>query len=587
MEKTGRKSIIQNVFVRIFIAQILMQLVGIAGSVIDGMVTGQFLGEEAMAAFSFTSAVSMTVAMTGSVISMGTSVVCGKLLGKGEEEKTRHAFFAGATLAVFLAFALCAAVFVFAGPLASVLGAKGEVLAPCVAYLRGYAFAAPPIILVAFAVPIVQMEGKLTRLLLSVAVMTAGDIAADLLNVMVFHGGMFGMALATALSSLAAFFVVLPLFFRKKGIFTRPRFSLDFPAIKTILISGFPSAAAQCGRLLMVFVLNRMLMSVSGSLAVGAFGVITNAGNLLLVPGSAIGDTAQLLGGVLSGEEDRRGIVDLFRTGLKLGVLVNAVCIVFFEFQAPFLTGMFMQEGSGLRQYAIPGFRFYILCLIFYAVNGLYRCFCQGSGQTKRSLVITTLDCLVFPLAASLVILFLFGVPAVWLGQAAGEGMLTLGLFLWAKRLNAGCEGTEALIPFPKALGADHIAVLDRTIEKPDPEQAGTLSQDVWTFCLEMGADSRTAYHMSLAAEEIVDNVLKHGFRDGKRHRIEIRMIRKEDGWILRTRDDCTLFDPAQYLEQYTGDDPFANIGLKMLRAASRDIVYLNTLSLNNLIVTL
>ena len=90
---------------------------------------------------------------------------------------------------------------------------------------------------------------------------------------------------------------------------------------------------------------------------------------------------------------------------------------------------------------------------------------------------------------------------------------------------------------------------------------------------------------MSLAAEEAVGNVIEHGFSDGKPHSVEVRVSKKDAEWILRVRDDCRLFDPKKYMEQYTDEDPSANIGLKLLREIASDMAYVNALKLNNLMI--
>ena len=64
-------------------------------------------------------------------------------------------------------------------------------------------------------VPFLQMAGQSTLLVISVGVMTAADVILDLLNVKVFHGGMFGMGLASSLSYYAALLVAGIYFFSK------------------------------------------------------------------------------------------------------------------------------------------------------------------------------------------------------------------------------------------------------------------------------------------------------------------------------------------------------------------------------------
>lgn len=584
MKKT---SIISRLFHRVFVVQIMAQLIGIIGMVVDGMVTGKFLGEDAMAAYGFTSTVTMVIAICGSVLSMGTTMVCSRHLGEGNKSQIRHSFSAGFSMALVTGGFLFLIIFLFAIPAAKLMGAKDALIPLTADYLRGYAIAAPGVILTALLLPVMQMDGEMGRLLAAVAAMTVGDIAADILNVTVFHGGMFGMSLATAFSYLLALLVLLPHFFKKEIIFTRPSLIFDPQTAVQILRGGSANAATQGGRMLLTFILNRVLMAHSGSMAVGAHAVITSVANLCLVPGSALADTAQMLGGVLCGEEDREGIIRMMRTGLRLSVLINVPLIILFQFTAAPLVGMFYREGSGAISLVVSGFRFFTLSMVFYSINAIYRCFCQGSGQIREALILTLLDCLLFPLLAALFLEFTFGVPYFWLCSALGEGVLTGSIFLYFKKINSGTSGIESVTPFPKNLGADIQATYDTNISENNPEQAAVISAEIQKFCLDHGADSRTAFITALAAEEAAGNIIEHGFSDGKQHSVDVRVLKKSEGWILRLRDDCRLFDPTKYLEQYSSDAPAANIGLKMLRNMSTEIVYLSSLNLNNLIITI
>ena len=584
MKKT---SIISRLFQRVFVVQIMTQLIGIIGMVVDGMVTGKFLGEDAMAAYGFTSTVSMVIAICGSVLSMGTTMVCSRYLGKGDKNQIRHSFSAGFTMAVLTGIFLFLIIFLFAAPAAKLMGAKDALIPLAADYLRGYAIAAPGLILTALLLPVMQMDGEMGRLLAAVAAMTVGDIAADILNVTVFHGGMFGMSLATAFSYYLALLVLAPHFFKKEIIFTRPSFVFDSQTAVQILRGGSANAATQGGRMLLTFILNRVLMAHSGSTAVGAHAVITSAANLCLVPGSALADAAQMLSGVLCGEEDREGIVQMMRTGLRLCILINIPLMILFQFTAGPLVGMFYRQGSGAISLVVSGFRFFTLSMVFYSVNAIYRCFCQGSGQIREALILTMLDCLLCPLIAALFLEFTFGVPYFWLYSALGEGILTGSIFLYFRKLNSETSGIEAITPFPKNLGADIQAAYETAISENDPGQAAAVSAEIQNFCLEHGADPRTAFFTSLAAEEAAGNIIEHGFSDGKQHSVDVRVLKKSEAWILRLRDDCRLFDPIKYLEQYSSDSPAANIGLKILRNMSSDIVYLSSLNLNNLIITI
>ncbi len=584
MKKT---SIISKIFRRMFLVQIMIQLIGIIGNVIDGMVTGRFLGENAIVAYGLSVTVTLIIALCGSVLSMGTSMVCSKQLGEGNLKQTRHVFSACFTVTLIFSTLLLLIIFIFAEPIAKGLAASDEIIPLTADYLRGYAIAAPGIIFVAFLMPIMQMDGEMNRLMIAVVLMTAGDIAADLLNVTVFHGGMFGMALATAVSYYLALLILLLHFSKKEIIFTFPKPVFDLAVTRKMLRGGAANAASQLGRLVMTYALNLLLMKHSGVTAVTANAVIMSMANLCLVPGSAIADTAQVMAGVLCGEEDRRGIVQMVRTALKVAVLVNGTAILLFELSAVPLVGLFFNGSAEALPLTVIGFRFYVLTMIVYSVNAMYRCFCQGSGQIRKAFIITALDCLIFPLIAALVLELTLGAPAVWLAHVIGEGTLTLLIMAWLRKRNAGRSGLEAIVPLPKDFGHDILASIEYSFSEKDPHLLVARSQEVHEFCRNNEADPRTAFLLALFVEEAVGNIIEHGFNDRKRHSIDLRILRKKEGWVLRLRDDCVLFNPNKYMEQYTGKDPTENIGLKMIRGASKEIIYLNTLRLNNLIVYL
>ncbi|OON84868.1 hypothetical protein BXO88_15180 [Oribacterium sp. C9] len=585
MKEIRKTDIISNVFKSMFAVQIMTMFTGIVGSVVDGMVTGRFLGENAMASFGFTNSVSLAVAIVGGIMSTGTSVVCGKSIGKGELEDTRHSFYACFSAALAVSAILAFIIIAFAPLAARLMGAQGELVLLAADYIRGYGIACPGIIFVAFLMPVMQMDGEMNRLMMAVVIMTVGDIIADLLNVLVFHGGMFGMALATAVSYYLALLCLLPHFAKKDVIFDRPLLVFDGRIVGEMCQNGMPTAITQLGRLLITFTLNRYLMGLGGGSVVAAQAVIMTVGNLCLVPGTALASGVQVVSGVLNGEEDRVGIIRLMRTAMCYNATVNGACMLLFLIFARPVVSMFYNGGTSAVDMVVTGFRFFALCMIFHAINLVFRSYCQGSEQTKTAYVITICDCFVGPLVMALVLGGLFGVPTVWLCYVFGEGLTSVVMLSLFRIKNKERHGFEAFIPFSESFGADITADFEYHLSKKDIAEAVSVSQKIGAFCVENGAQKRTSFLMGLAAEEAVGNVIEHGFSDGKPHSVEVRVLKKDGGWMLRVRDDCRLFDPGKYIEQYTGDDPSANIGLKLLREIALEITYVNALKLNNLMI--
>ena len=92
---------------------------------------------------------------------------------------------------------------------------------------------------------------------------------------------------------------------------------------------------------------------------------------------------------------------------------------------------------------------------------------------------------------------------------------------------------------------------------------------------------------MALCVEELCNNIITYGFADKKNHSIDVRVIKLDDGWTLRIRDNCTKFDPLEWAKANETDDRTKNIGINMVSGMAKDIKYISTMDLNNLTVTI
>jgi len=138
----------------------------------------------------------------------------------------------------------------------------------------------------------------------------------------------------------------------------------------------------------------------------------------------------------------------------------------------------------------------------------------------------------------------------------------------------------EELMVIPDDFGVPETDRLDLTVQSMD--EVVTISQRVQEFCSEKGIEDRRATLAGLSLEEMAGNVVDHGFRkDGKKHTVDVRVVYKDDGVLLRIKDDCIPFDPAERQALTDPDDPAKNIGIRMIYRMIKDISYQNLLGLN------
>ena len=152
-------------------------------------------------------------------------------------------------------------VLLFVSPLCTRLGAgragaNNPVFYLTKDYLRGFIVGAPAFIVAQIMVPFLQISGNRVRLALAVVLMTLSDVAFDLLNVFVFHGGMLGMGLASSLSYYLALTVGVAYFLKKDCVF-----KLKLKAVKAKLCAelmryGVPTVINALAMVVLVFTLN-------------------------------------------------------------------------------------------------------------------------------------------------------------------------------------------------------------------------------------------------------------------------------------------------------------------------------------------
>jgi serine/threonine-protein kinase RsbW len=97
----------------------------------------------------------------------------------------------------------------------------------------------------------------------------------------------------------------------------------------------------------------------------------------------------------------------------------------------------------------------------------------------------------------------------------------------------------------------------------------------------------RARYNCELVFEEVVSNIIKHGYADDRDHHIEVCVAFPDESIVLRFDDDAAPFDPLQHttmIEPPTSihDVSIGGRGLMLLRHAAERLQYERTLDHRN-----
>ena len=581
---------VRKAFRNALMIQIIAGIVGVLGMVVDGAVTGSCLGTEAMAGFGLaTPVVTIFVACSG-VCELGTSMLIGRLVGGRKPEETSEALSSCLAFAFGFSLLLTVCVFAFSEQIASFLGASGTVAGMTSDYLRGFSLCTPALFLLTALMPVMQIEGRMKLVVLSVISMTAVNITGDLLVGFVFRGGLFGMALATTVSYFTALVILLPALFGKGN-----PFSLSFrhirPAyIRAMLSGGLPNALQQGCRSLLLLLLNRRLLAIADANAVAAFTAIMSAGNLCMALGSGIGSDVSMLTGVFAGERDDKAIRELVRTALFTAAVYDAILCAVLLLAAGILMPLFTSDPI-LLDLAITGFRLYCLSMIAYSVNVTLRLYYQAMHFSKLSYIYVFCNSFLFTVLGAFLLSEMLGVNGIWLSFLFGETLTLVLLAVWTliRTEKQGSLIDRALF-IPPEMTADVLNRFDASAE--NPAVLAEVSEQLRLFCLEHGSGERAAFALALSAEEVGNVLLRKNA--GRGERVEVRVLRKKGGWNMIVRDNGKHLNPLDILRdsgssrlaeilQEAPADAISFVGIKLICEMARKTEYLDTLNINSL----
>ena len=578
-----------KLFQSTMLTMLVAELSGAATAIIDGIVTGRYLGNTALAAHGIGMPYFSIVSIVSGILMVGSCAMCTRSIGKGDEKETGRIFsltvLLGITLSIFLA--VCGTA--FAAQIASFLGAgpdTGDLHVAVRSYLKGIFPGAPGFIMFVILTPLLQLDGDSARPKIASAAMAVVDISGDLLNAFVFHQGMFGMGLASALSHYAALIVLLTHFFGKRSLFVFSLKDLRLNMIPEIMHDGLPRAMCMLCRGLLPIVLNPYVLFLAGAEGVAALSAMTSSSFVVGAPGWGIGGAMMIMGSMMVGEDDTGGLTDVVKSALRdIAIYVVIVAVAVFA-TAPAIASMYIPEQGMARDMTVAAIRCYAINLPFLALNVSFANYFQATRHIRSAHVVNICIEFVCTAAMSLTLGHFLGVAGVWAAFPAGQILLFAILVLYCViTRNSSRSGLAAYLPLDDDFGIAPEDVLVRSINTI--EEAVQLSVDVKSFCTGRGIDPRQANRLALCVEELAGNVIRHGFADGNAHHLEIRIYVKDAQSVLRLRDDCRMFDLREYTENWAPDPehPERSIGIRLVMKSAKDLIYTNTMNTNNLII--
>lgn len=423
---------------RFTLPSIVMMIFTSIYGVVDGFFVSNFAGKTPFAAVNFIMPFLMILGAVGFMFGAGGSALISKTMGEGNRERANRLF----SMLIYVSVAIGIVIAVFGilllRPIATWLGAEGELLELCVVYGRIILLALPAFMLqMEFQSFFITAEKPQLGLYVTVASGCA-NMVLDALLVGVIPDALglgetdrlIGAALATAISQLVG--GVLPILY-----FARPNTSLlrltrsgfDARAFLKICTNGSSELMSNISMSLVAMLYNMQLMRYAGEDGVAAYGVLMYVSMIFMAAfiGYSIG-TAPVIG-FHYGAENHAELKSLLKKSLLLIGTFSVGMLILGEVLAYPLSMLFVGYDAGLLGITLRGFWIYSFSFLFSGIAIYGSGFFTALNNGLVSALISFLRTLVFQIAAVLFLPLLFeawlgsGLDGIWVSIVASEVM--------------------------------------------------------------------------------------------------------------------------------------------------------------------
>lgn len=401
---------------------VLMMIFTSLYGIVDGLFVSNFVGKTAFAAVNLILPFPTILSALGFMIGTGGSALVSKTMGEGNDKKANSLFSLMVYLTLVLGTGIAVIGVAFVPQVAALLGAKGEMIANCVTYGRIYLLALPLFMLqyVFQSFLVVAEKPKLGLAVTLAAGVT--NMILDAVFMAVFHWGVAGAALATAISQAIGGGLPLIYFLTpNKSRLRLGKTKMDGKAVLKTCTNGSSELMTNISSNIVNILFNYQLMQFAGEDGVSAYGVLMYCNFVFtsVFLGYSIG-TAPIIG-FQYGAANHTELKSLLKKSVWIIGIFSVILLGLAELLASPLSRVFVGYDSELLALTQRAFRIYSVMFLFCGFNIYGSAFFTALNNGLVSAVISFLRTLVFQIGCVLIFPVFWGIDGIWISVVAAE----------------------------------------------------------------------------------------------------------------------------------------------------------------------
>ncbi|MDR2089770.1 MAG: hypothetical protein LBP73_10505 [Clostridiales Family XIII bacterium] len=592
---------IGKVVVRYLAPSVLSMIGTRISSMANGLILGNLIGENGLAALSIVSPVSLAYLSLGALIGVGASIVSGTALGRGDREACNRAYTLAYALSLLAGLVMMAAGIPAAGGIAAALGAEGDIFPLARDYIRVAAVGGLFTILLYTPLNYLRLCGKPGRAMALLLIMSFANTGFSAFFVVTLGMQTAGVALGGCVGSLSAWLFGAYCLWGARSELRTGRFRFAFGELLATLRAGRTPALNNICRSAQYMFLNLLFVRVAPR-ALPAYAIVCAVQDMLLAVVLGFSQILLPLASFSYGEKDGRCIRAVTKRILLVGNLAVGACALLLLAIRGHVGFLFGIRDTGVLDELHAALFFMALGANFSFINNTA---CNYFNVTRRgmiSLMATLCRLLIFPLLPACALAGSMGARAVWISMAASELLTALALAAAILAVRARDASLSRLWLLPESF-AEKPNIIDFSVENTN-EAAAFAAARIVDFCEANAVRAERALLLSLSIEEMLVLINEKSLSKRRKAFADLRVTVADGEITLRIRNAGARFNPLRSREASPSEapeSPAANagaaaqdadpdaytMGMDMILKMSKKVDYKEIFGVNNLTVVI
>ena len=400
------------------IAMVLTSLI----TVVDGFFIGNYVGEEGIAAVNLGLPIIYLFLSIGLMVSVGGVAIAGMSFGAGNLPACNQVF--RQTIATTFLFSVLTgfAVALFFEPMLNLLGAEGQVRESFKIYY-GILLAELIVMVVNSSFGMfIRGEGNPQFYMKVNLVSVLTNVVLDYVFAAFFRVGIAGIAIASLLSEMVSFCMILYFFLKKAKVYHLGNFSFSATLLKRTLLNGSSEFIGEMSTGIAMFAYNFVIMRKIGVDGVTAFTIVGYVAYVFSMIIVGFGQGSSPLISFSFGAKESELAKKIRKRTNGLVFTIGAVFFVLMAVLSGWYSGLFVKNNT-IQEMVRHGMIFFMVSFFFSGINAITSFYFTSIGKAFESAVISLSRGLVVLLICIFVLPAYWGMTGVWLAAPVTEAV--------------------------------------------------------------------------------------------------------------------------------------------------------------------